>query len=213
MQRHPTLNVASARFRHEAFPRTLTFPRTQTVEFAPTPNAKRSSIDEPPRRERRYSNTPSVGLRKDPLCVSRFNSLTPLSAGSLARPTMSIPYSSQPYPPHPPVRTKDSGFGGFPMPHKIISRIFRKLFPKLQRRLTRTITMPRTQTLASQYGNGIPGSRAVSYISFDAVVGRNSKFERLTREQLDELGGVEYRGLTALLWIVGGVSRFPSRCS
>lgn len=94
------------------------------------------------------------------------------------------------------------------MPHVIIQRIFRRFFPKLERKLTRTITIPRTQTLASQYGSTASGSRAVPYISFDAVVGRNSEFGELTQEQLDELGGVEYRGLTALLWIVGGVSGF-----
>jgi hypothetical protein len=37
------------------------------------------------------------------------------------------------------------------------------------------------------------GVKPVSYISFDAVVGRNSKFHGLTSAQQDELGGVEYR--------------------
>jgi hypothetical protein len=46
-------------------------------------------------------------------------------------------------------------------------------------------------------------ARAVPYISFDAVVGHNSSFEELTEEQLEELGGVEFRALNALLWIVG----------
>ena len=46
-------------------------------------------------------------------------------------------------------------------------------------------------------------ARAVSYLSFDAVVGINSSFESLTKEQLEELGGVEFRALNALLWIVG----------
>lgn len=96
------------------------------------------------------------------------------------------------------------------MPHKIISRIFRRFFPKLQRKLTRTITMPRTQTLASQGKTTTPGVRLVPYISFEAVVGRNSKFEQLTREQLDELGGVEYRSLTSLLWIIAGVCDYQN---
>ena len=43
----------------------------------------------------------------------------------------------------------------------------------------------------------------VPYVSFDAVVGHNSSFESLTEEQLEELGGVEFRALNALLWIVG----------
>lgn len=33
-------------------------------------------------------------------------------------------------------------------------------------------------------------------------------FHSLTHEQLEELGGVEYRALSALLWIVAGVSCF-----
>ena len=68
--------------------------------------------------------------------------------------------------------------------------------------------MPRTQTITSVRGGGMGGGIPKPYISFEAVVGRNSEFEELTREQLEELGGVEYRGLTALLWIVGGVRGF-----
>jgi hypothetical protein len=48
--------------------------------------------------------------------------------------------------------------------------------------------------------------KEVAYISFAAVVGRNSRFEGLTEEQMEELGGVEYRALRVLLWIVIGVS-------
>jgi hypothetical protein len=36
----------------------------------------------------------------------------------------------------------------------------------------------------------------------DAVVGRNSQFHGLTREQRDELGGVEYRAISLLSWVV-----------
>lgn len=46
------------------------------------------------------------------------------------------------------------------------------------------------------------GTKPVTYISFDAVVGRNSAFHFSTKEQLEELGGVEYRALNALLWLV-----------
>lgn len=122
----------------------------------------------------------------------------------MGRPTMSIPHTI------PTIRTKHSGFGGFPMPHEILSAIFRRFFPKLERQLTRTVTIPITHTIASvRDGASRPqGTKLVSYISFDAVVGRNSKFQRLTKDQLEELGGVEYRGLTALLWIVGAVCIF-----
>lgn len=104
------------------------------------------------------------------------------------------------------MRTKHRNFGGFPMPYEVASRAVDHFFPNFKRTLTRTVTMPRTQTITSQRGGGTPGAIPKPYISFEAVVGRNSAFEELTREQLEELGGVEYRGLTALLWIVGGVS-------
>lgn len=95
-----------------------------------------------------------------------------------------------------------TGFGGFPNPVKVVANAAQKrLLPKVA-----TLDMPRTTTLQSVYsdrGNSqadgglsnISGgpTRAVSYISFDAVVGRNSRFYSLTSTQRDELGGVEYR--------------------
>lgn len=39
-------------------------------------------------------------------------------------------------------------------------------------------------------------------LQFDADIGRNSRFKRLTASQEAELGGVEYRALTTLFWIV-----------
>jgi hypothetical protein len=56
-------------------------------------------------------------------------------------------------------------------------------------------------------------ARAVPYVSFDAVVGHNSSFEELTEEQLEELGGVEFRALNALLWIVGIVGSSACFCA
>ena len=114
----------------------------------------------------------------------------------------------------PSVRTMHKGFGGFPMPHELLSRLFGRAFPKLERKLTRTVTIARTQTIASGRGGGAAaaGARAVQYITFEAVVGRNSVFHALTREQLEELGGVEYRALTALLWIVASVRAVVLSC-
>ena len=145
-----------------------------------------------------------------------------ISRRTMSRPTMSRPTplrpsgtlprtgtvttgTSYPYADHPR-RTMDRGFGGFPTPFAILSRLFGRAFPKLERKLTRTVTMPQSRTIASERGTIPPGSRPVPYISFDAVVGRNSMFQALTQEQLEELGGVEYRALTALLWIVPLVS-------
>jgi len=65
--------------------------------------------------------------------------------------------------------------------------------------------MPATVSLTPSRAGAEAGKKQVPYISFDAVVGRNSAFHLLTHEQLDEIGGVEYRALNALLWIVAAV--------
>ena len=101
-------------------------------------------------------------------------------------------------------RTAHDNFGGFPGPQDIISRLIHRFLPSVYRQLTRTVTMPRTTTITSIRGN-TGGAKAVLYISFDAIVGHNSVFKSLTDEQLEELGGVEFRALNALLWIVGFV--------
>ncbi len=62
------------------------------------------------------------------------------------------------------------------------------------------MSFQRTSTMASRNSRNEP--KEVPYISFDAFVGRNSLFHGLTNEQHDELGGVEYRALRALFWIV-----------
>lgn len=112
------------------------------------------------------------------------------------------------------------------MPHKLLGMLFLRLFPRAANRLRRTVTIPTTTALAGgelgrtasisgagrrgAVGNIPEGSKPVAYISFDAIVGRNSAFQMLTSEQLEELGGVEYRGLNALLWLVALVSISPA---
>lgn len=108
-------------------------------------------------------------------------------------------------------RYRDRGFGGFPGPIDVITGAVKRLLPdQLEQRVQQVVTMPRTETLISQLnaaGGSVGGqARTVPYLRFDTVVGRNSVFHDLTQEKLEELGGVEYRALTALLWIVGAVS-------
>lgn len=106
---------------------------------------------------------------------------------------------------------EDVGFGGFPMPHEIIGKIVNYAVPKISDRLHRTISVPvRTMSISSQNGDsGSPSgvdirarTKSVPYISFDAIIGRNSQFYDLREEELEELGGVEYRALSILLWLV-----------
>lgn len=167
------LNHAGKRFR-----------RSQTVEFS--------------------LRTPDHGLSKPVL--------DPVPESSSARQTLAPHASMTTFTTHPTQHThhsprhiqesKNRGFGGFPMPFEIISSIFAKLFPKLNQKLTRTLTTPATIPLVSNREGGVEGGKQVPYISFDAVVGRNSAFYLLTSDQMDEIGGVEYRALNSLLWIV-----------
>jgi len=102
----------------------------------------------------------------------------------------------------------DRGYGGFPTPVELFRRALKYFFPKVHGRLARTMSVPRTNTLTSARGGGTIGGlsgtgvKEVPYITFDALIGRNSKFHDLTSEQHDELGGVEYRALKSLFWIV-----------
>lgn len=102
------------------------------------------------------------------------------------------------------------------MPQTLFLKLVRKLFPGVEKRFVRTLTVQRTRTLQAFPTSGTHPTqfsnkevKNVPYITFEAIVGRNSKFHKLTEENLEELGGVEYRALTALLWIVGAVSLSP----
>ncbi|EIN06562.1 TrkH-domain-containing protein [Punctularia strigosozonata HHB-11173 SS5] len=106
------------------------------------------------------------------------------------------------------------GFGGWPMPHKLLLNGLHKLFPGLQEKMHRTLTVPLTTTY-TRHAYGHPGEhdgrplptgvKLAPYFSFDAFAGRNSAFPYLTHEQLEEVGGVEYQALCLLLWLVGGL--------
>ncbi|TCD60471.1 low affinity potassium transporter [Steccherinum ochraceum] len=106
-----------------------------------------------------------------------------------------------------PIPARAEGdFGGFPGPQDLLSRLLRRAFPGFYRGIRRTLTVPRTRTLVphdSTHVNHVNGpSTQVSYFSFKATVGRNSVFLNLTEEQMEELGGVEYRALHNLMWII-----------
>ena len=112
----------------------------------------------------------------------------------------------------PSVPGTHRGLGGFPMPHEIISSIVHKFLPGLERRIRRTVTVPVSRTLTSQHvegGHQPEGSQPVNYISFNALVGRNSTFHDLTDEQIEELCGIEFKALNCLVWIVPCVCFHP----
>ncbi|ETW82203.1 potassium transporter [Heterobasidion irregulare TC 32-1] len=102
-----------------------------------------------------------------------------------------------------PNHNQDDEFGGFRNPLELIARLFRRLFPNIQKKLKRSMTMPTESKLVPDDTNvDLQGDRPVSYFSFNARVRKNSVFYGLSDSDCEELGGVEYRALTALLWIV-----------
>ncbi|KAH8828423.1 cation transport protein-domain-containing protein [Flagelloscypha sp. PMI_526] len=162
-------------------PRTMT--RTQTIEFAPTTTA---GVRRRGRQDRSLSRVRST----DRSSVHSHERKRQSSGVPLAQ------YSTINHSFAPPERgRKHSGFGGFAMPHEIIGSIVGYIFP---------VTIPQTTTITSLHGDSttVDGVRPVPYISFPAIVGRNSTFHLMDSEQLEELGGVEYRALNALLWII-----------
>ncbi|KAH9816532.1 cation transport protein-domain-containing protein [Melampsora americana] len=131
--------------------------------------------------------------------------------------------------PGTPLRRKPSlssqrDFGGFPNPLQILlSRLIAWIRKCLNHQPSESnqnnLQFVRTTSLAinhtgvedekdhwwlSDVVNSIKKVKEVSYINFNAIVGRNSNFLTLTSAQEEELGGVEYRALSLLLKILIG---------
>nr|ODN98734.1 potassium ion transporter [Cryptococcus depauperatus CBS 7855] len=181
------------------------FPRSKTIAFEDVLDSGHDHRDRASTTQREGGAIPRTATFR-----SNFDSRIPYSAtiqssaGNFTR-----TYSLHPSSTHCP-DPRLEGFGGFPTPLDITKRIFRKVFPETSKSLSRTFTVPRTNTISgkSNTGASIPESKEVPYITFEAIVGRNSRFEGLTIEQMDELGGVEYRALRILLYIVVGYFLF-----
>ncbi|TDL22995.1 hypothetical protein BD410DRAFT_820980 [Rickenella mellea] len=182
-------------------PESAPFNRTHTVEFRTPPvRAVRNSVIE--NRSQPFPRTLSVSASD-----GRRHSLDHTNASDRRdgpQPPSGFYRSATMHTYRSERTAMDRGYGGFPGPQAIFLKLFRRLFPETERRLVQRITIPRTVTIGSQAGTGPGITREVPYITFDAIVGRNSKFHMLTEENLEELGGVEFRALNALLWIVGG---------
>jgi len=98
---------------------------------------------------------------------------------------------------------------GFGSPLGWFMNVVHHFFPSLKRNVKRTLTISQAPVLlVSDRGEVPPGARPVPYLRFNARVGYNSRFIGLLDDDYQELGGVEYRALTVLLWIVSGVSAF-----
>ncbi|KAI6163432.1 cation transport protein-domain-containing protein [Pisolithus thermaeus] len=211
---HPFIKSNTLHTSPEAIERSHRMFKATNVEFSPTVGHQDSAHSTGPdttrgdgtrqRRSTQVSTGAHVPLARNPT-IHTYRSVhtVPRSDGYLELPQSQSVYRN---------------FGGFPMPHQILGRFLGRLFPKAKVRLHKTMTIPVTTSLTggSILSHGRRGSLAApdrdisaadaskptAYISFRATVGRNSAFHALTNEQLEELGGVEYRALNALLWLV-----------
>ncbi|KAJ6562832.1 potassium transporter [Mycena vulgaris] len=103
-----------------------------------------------------------------------------------------------------PAVQKFEGNGGFPGPVTLAKRLFKRGAPATFRKLERHLTLPYIETLNAPKTETL-GAKEVPWLSFDGlVVGRNSAFrtESLSDEQLELIGGVEYRALRLLSYLI-----------
>ena len=61
---------------------------------------------------------------------------------------------------------------------------------------------PRTRSLADFLSQSRQDEDPIPYLSYAPAIGRNSLFVDLTEEQREELGGIEYRSLQTLAWVL-----------
>lgn len=72
-------------------------------------------------------------------------------------------------------------------------------------------TIPQAPDLFVSEQKEIPlGAHSDPYLHFRARIRHNSCFTGLSDENYEELGGMEYRALTVLLWMVSAVSTLHS---
>jgi hypothetical protein len=77
----------------------------------------------------------------------------------------------------------------------------------VEQAVTSLFVLGQTRTVSSRQSASNPRSAAdLPYLSREATVGRNSNFHRLTAQDRERLGGIEYRALKLLLKIVTGTT-------
>ncbi|EMD41450.1 hypothetical protein CERSUDRAFT_110026 [Gelatoporia subvermispora B] len=105
-------------------------------------------------------------------------------------PTNQLPFGQRP---------KDQGLGGFPGPIDLVKRIAQRMFPHLYKHVERTFANGPSPTARGHTRKWLSET-----LLGNLVIGRNSEFntEDLTDEQLEELGGIEYRALRFLSYLV-----------
>lgn len=187
---------------HAATARKQPFPHALTIEFADPERDHDHALD-------------TTELRRRPTNIERRRRRASTATAEASFPRTRTSRSGLSRRDIIPLNSRNEGFGGFPNPISVVANLAQKAVGDMSRTLTtqptqgqrvnnlrRNPTLQRTGTVASTRDMADP--KPVNYISFDAIVGRNSRFRSLTSAQEAELGGVEYRALCALWKIVLG---------
>ncbi|PFH45965.1 hypothetical protein AMATHDRAFT_8427 [Amanita thiersii Skay4041] len=98
--------------------------------------------------------------------------------------------------PNSPTSQKYRDFGGLPGPLELANKALRRAVPSVHKTLQRKMTVSYMQTLKAD---------DTPWLKFDGlVVGRNSDFhtEELSDEELEKIGGQEYRALRFLSYLI-----------
>ncbi|OCH94151.1 TrkH-domain-containing protein [Obba rivulosa] len=169
-----------------------------------------------------FTSSPRSGAVPLPMSpISRLESRTPRSPYFTSpdlrrrRPGVPIPRRrtiiapQMPYVPYDPTvpysqlpvgqRPKDQGLGGFPGPIELGKRLAGRMFPHLYRNVVRPFIISEGAVVRGEKRKWLSETLLAGL-----VIGRNSDFntDELTDEQLEELGGIEYRALRFLSYLV-----------
>ncbi|KAK0236675.1 potassium transporter [Armillaria nabsnona] len=153
-------------------------PRPATLRLAPTQShtSARRGVD----FDLTTSMTPSMRQRR----IGAIRTGVPLPARSMT--VITNPYASG---------NAHELWNDVPGPIQVFRKLFKRSAPGVYRKLQRKMTMPYTSTLEAS---------RTKWLDFDLDVGRNSNFhtQTLTDEQLEKIGGAEYRALRVLSYLV-----------
>ncbi|WFD00226.1 hypothetical protein MYAM1_002974 [Malassezia yamatoensis] len=169
-----------------------TMRRHHTVSFSDDANRSMGHVMQAPQRAKTTMSQDPFAMRT--FSMARTNTMQTDRGGAQRRRGTALQRTM--------TRNKDKGLGGFPTPLELGMGIIESLHLKKQ------FQVPRSATLASRPGRSMTIDsdtnrvRLAPYLTFDAEVRGNSHFHNLNHAQRNELGGVEYRAIDVLAWLI-----------
>ncbi|KAG8825554.1 low affinity potassium transporter [Serendipita sp. 401] len=204
MYRPPSISLANRRITREPRQNSIlaedrvgstTMPRSHTIEFSlarpgrVNTMEKEAGVDStnfhgsvaPEKRERRMSIANDPNLRRN---LTR-ESMERTNSRQFPR---SVSVAS-----HKRRGSLHTGFGGFPTPYRILIKTVSWVAPRMAERIRKRLTVPRAQSIS------LKKTKSIAAETIDAALHKEHK---MIEEDLEFLGGVEYKSLKLLRLIV-----------